>query len=184
MPGVAMEEEKATYYSDSEISSLEDSFILGRFDTQLGPKGQAYSHYKEVFAAFKTGRAIKWNWCNFLFGSFHLLYRKQFLWGFLSLAATFAFVKFPPYLLIQSLVLGLFGDFLLYQKFCGLCDDGAKNHSDMETMKKLMSRKGGTNVLISVLITIFAVIALVIIALLVWGVGNLAGLLSGLFIPV
>ncbi len=173
-----------TYYSDEEISSLEDSFIMGKLELPQGPKSHAYYHYKEVFAAFKAGRAIKWNWCNFLFGSFHLLYRKQFLWGFLSLAATFAFVKFPPYLLIQSLVLGLFGDFLLYQKFCGLCDDGIKNNSDFETVRKTMRRKGGTNVLLSVLITIFAVILLVLVALLVWGVGSLAGVISGLFTKV
>lgn len=167
-------------YSDDDISRMEDEFITGKKKLPAGYKTHAYSHYKEVFAAFKTGRVVKWNWTNFLFGSFHLLYRKQYLWGFLSLAATFAFVKFPPYLFIQALVFGLFGDFLLYQKFCSICDDGVnKYNADKKTVSVLMKKKGGTNTLISVLIAIAAIIALVIVALIVWGVGSLASWIGG-----
>ncbi|MCR4733629.1 MAG: hypothetical protein K5829_01295 [Treponema sp.] len=175
------ETEGQNYFTDEEISLFEDAFILGREPQSSNTRGQAYLHYKEVFSAFKNGRTVKWNWTNFLFGSFHLLYRKQYLWGFISLAATFLFVKFPPYLLIQALVFGLFGDFLLYQKFCSICDDCIKkgHKADSNLVCKVMKKKGGTNILISIIITIVAMVALVLLSLAVWGIGSLAGLITG-----
>ncbi len=176
------ETEKTTYYSDSDVSQMEDAFIMGKNAVLQNGHNRSYSHYKEVFAAFRKGRIIKWNWSNFLFAGIHLLYRKQYMWGFLSLAASIVCIKFPVYYLIQAMAFGLFGDYLLYQKFCGICDDGVEKYdANVSSMCAVMRKKGGTNVLISILVSVFVVILLVIIALIVWGVGNLAGLIAGLF---
>ncbi len=72
------------------------------------------AYYQRSFAALKSGQ-LSWNWAAFFLSSFWLLYRRLYLWGYLTLLGQFILggmlqYAWPVAPLLVGLMMGLFGN--------------------------------------------------------------------------
>ncbi|MBD8048147.1 MAG: DUF2628 domain-containing protein [Clostridium argentinense] len=140
-----------------------DNISKEEIATFIGKKNNSYYLDKWVNLKF-TNKYASWNWCAFFMSSYWLLYRKMYLWGFVTIVVNFVSIGgivigetiIPP--LVLSTLLGIFGNSIYYnhakEKIYKVKE---KNLSEEEKLK-LIKKRGGINLAIPLLIFILTLL--------------------------
>ena len=139
---------KNTYtdYTDSELSLFLE-------------KNQPY--YIEEFKVMeKTADKKSWNWCAFLFTSYWMFYRKMYVEGIIYIVGNTILSLIPFIGWILSLAawvcVGLFGNAFYYEhikkKFVEI------SCSDNSMREMLIQKKGGTNIILPIVLLIISIV--------------------------
>ena len=177
--------------------ALMTAYITGSVDKPKR-KSRALQHYLYIFARFSRGGVISWNWWSAFFGPVHLLYRKNYLFGFLILFAPLilqiscsvlsiipllsTFILTLPYI-FAFIAEGMFFDRLQYNRYCSKLEDAIKTYPyDFEKQKEYMADKGGVNVALLIIIISMVIILLLVIGLIGaffgWAINGIIGLFN------
>ncbi len=140
-----------------------DEKLKEKYRIFIGKNADYYLKKFEVFE--KTGSSLSWNWAAFGFGIFWMVYRKMYLYAFLSMLLIFFInilevsLRLSPLLsFFLSLWLwvgfGLFGNYLYYLHVKKKVMEIIIQYPKEDEQKLILEKEGGTSWL-SVFIFVF-----------------------------
>ena len=119
------------------------------------------SYYLEKFNLIeKTGDKKAWNWCSFLIGGYWMLYRKMYVQAIIYIIANLILgcIPFIGWALALALCvgLGIFGNSLYLDHIKKTFTEIGCADSNMRST--LINKKGGTNLVLPILLAVIPVI--------------------------
>ena len=120
----------------------------------IGKNAEYYLAKFEVFE--KTGSALSWNWAAFGFGIFWMVYRKMYLYAFLSILLMFFLKAIEVYLRLSPVLsfflslwlwvgFGLFGNYLYYLHVKRKVMEIMVQYPDEKDQILMLQKEGGTS---------------------------------------
>ena len=128
------------------------------------------SYYLEKFNLIeKTGDKKAWNWCSFLIGGYWMLYRKMYVQAIIYIIANLILgcIPFVGWALSLALCvgLGILGNSLYLDHIKKTFTE--ISYADSNMRSALISKKGGTNLVLPILLAVIpAIISLIACAVL------------------
>lgn len=158
--------------NDSEFLEYAKAYMEGENPTCDDNK---FSHYKKAFLSFKKDNAkVSWNWCSFIFGGWHLLYRKAYVGGAIALAITYFLSGTYVAPVICWILAGMFGDYIIYKGFNDKLTEAMSQYQTKEDRLAFLKRCGGINKWVVTLGIVITIISLILIALFIGGLAYLS----------
>lgn len=119
------------------------------------------SYYLEKFNLIeKTGDKKAWNWCSFLIGGYWMLYRKMYVQAIIYIIANLILgcIPFVGWALSLALCvgLGILGNSLYLDHIKKTFTE--ISYADSNMRSALISKKGGTNLVLPILLAVIPVI--------------------------
>lgn len=106
-------------------------------------------YYASKFEKIKsTGSKITWNWAAFFFNVYWMLYRKMYVQAGIS----FLIYLICPIPFVVQIVIGLYANYMYLNHIESSLFD--LNHMDYNTKQFMIMKKGGTNILIPLILSI------------------------------
>lgn len=157
------------YINDSSKNYTDEELSLFLEKNQL--------YYMEKFRVIEsTGSKVSWNWCSFLISGYWMFYRKMYIQAILYIVANFVLGLIPFIGWIGNIALwicaGLFGNYFYLEhvkkQFCEIsCADSSNR--DM-----LIQKRGGTNIVIPIILLIIPVVIGIIVAMFFAALGTMS----------
>lgn len=129
----------------------------------IGRKSNSY--YLDKWANLKlSNKYVSWNWWAFFLSSYWLLYRKMYLWGFITIVINFVSIGgvvigetiIPP--LVLSIILALFGNSIYYNHAKEKIYKVKKKNLSKENELKAIKKRGGINLAIPLIMFILTLL--------------------------
>ena len=135
------------------------------------------SYYLEKFNLIeKTGDKKAWNWCSFLIGGYWMLYRKMYVQAIIYIIANLILgcIPFIGWALSLALCvgLGIFGNSLYLDHIKKTFTEIGCADSNMRST--LINRKGGTNLVLPILLAVIPVIIGIIASIFIGVMGSMS----------
>ena len=135
------------------------------------------SYYLEKFNLIeKTGDKKAWNWCSFLIGGYWMLYRKMYVQAIIYIIANLILgcIPFIGWALSLALCLGLgiFGNSLYLDHIKKTFTEIGCADSNMRST--LINKKGGTNLVLPILLAVIPVIIGIIASIFIGVMGSMS----------
>ena len=135
------------------------------------------SYYLEKFNLIeKTGDKKAWNWCSFLIGGYWMLYRKMYVQAIIYIIANLILgcIPFIGWALSLALCvgLGIFGNSLYLDHIKKTFTDIGCADSNMRST--LINKKGGTNLVLPILLAVIPVIIGIIASIFIGVMGSMS----------
>ncbi|SCI14020.1 MULTISPECIES: DUF2628 domain-containing protein [unclassified Romboutsia] len=146
-------------YTSRESSSTADKYVYNFVQENI-------PYYKEKFTIMKkTNNNISWNWSSFFLGAYWALYRKMYAIAVAIFCAVFI-LSFVPFLgaiswLGYHILMGMYGNYI-YLTFINKKLEEV-NYLSSEERSSAISRKGGVNILIPILVIAIPIIICLIL---------------------
>lgn len=116
-----------------------------------------YSYYMNKYEDMRmSGKKASWNWSAFIFSGYWALYRKMYVAGFLMMAINYVISFIPVFGDLLSLVfwilVGAYGN-RLYLEYV---ENNLANIRSLDSYEKekAFKRKGGTNIIVPIVVLI------------------------------
>lgn len=160
---------KTEYINDSSKNYTDEELNLFLEKNQL--------YYMEKFRVIEsTGSKVSWNWCSFLISGYWMFYRKMYIQAILYIVANFVLGLIPFIGWIGNIALwicaGLFGNYFYLEhvkkQFCEISCADSSNRS------MLIQKRGGTNIVIPIILLIIPVVIGIIIAMFFAALGTMS----------
>ena len=138
---------------------------------------QNQSYYLEKFNLIeKTGDKKAWNWCSFLIGGYWMLYRKMYVQAIIYIIANLILgcIPFIGWALSLALCvgLGIFGNSLYLDHIKKTFTEIGCADSNMRST--LINKKGGTNLVLPILLAVIPVIIGIIASIFIGVMGSMS----------
>lgn len=135
------------------------------------------SYYLEKFNLIeKTGDKKAWNWCSFLIGGYWMLYRKMYVQAIIYIIANLILgcIPFIGWALSLALCvgLGIFGNSLYLDHIKKTFTEIGCADSNMRST--LINKKGGTNLVLPILLAAIPVIIGIIASIFIGVMGSMS----------
>lgn len=135
------------------------------------------SYYLEKFNLIeKTGDKKAWNWCSFLIGGYWMLYRKMYVQAIIYIIANLILgcIPFIGWALSLALCvgLGIFGNSLYLDHIKKTFTEIGCADSNMRST--LINKKGGTNLVLPILLAVVPVIIGIIASIFIGVMGSMS----------
>ena len=135
------------------------------------------SYYLEKFNLIeKTGDKKAWNWCSFLIGGYWMLYRKMYVQAIIYIIANLILgcIPFIGWALSLALCvgLGIFGNSLYLDHIKKTFTEIGCADSNMRST--LINKKGGTNLVLPILLAVIPVIIGIIASIFIGVMGSMS----------
>ena len=135
------------------------------------------SYYLEKFNLIeKTGDKKAWNWCSFLIGGYWMLYRKMYVQAIIYIIANLILgcIPFIGWALSLALCvgLGIFGNSLYLDHIKKTFTEIGCADSNMRST--LINKKGGTNLVLPILLAVIPVIIGIIASIFIGIMGSMS----------
>ena len=135
------------------------------------------SYYLEKFNLIeKTGDKKAWNWCSFLIGGYWMLYRKMYVQAIIYIIANLILgcIPFMGWALSLALCvgLGIFGNSLYLDHIKKTFTEIGCADSNMRST--LINKKGGTNLVLPILLAVIPVIIGIIASIFIGVMGSMS----------
>ena len=135
------------------------------------------SYYLEKFNLIeKTGDKKAWNWCSFLIGGYCMLYRKMYVQAIIYIIANLILgcIPFIGWALSLALCvgLGIFGNSLYLDHIKKTFTEIGCADSNMRST--LINKKGGTNLVLPILLAVIPVIIGIIASIFIGVMGSMS----------
>ena len=135
------------------------------------------SYYLEKFNLIeKTGDKKAWNWCSFLIGGYWMLYRKMYVQAIIYIIANLIVgcIPFIGWALSLALCvgLGIFGNSLYLDHIKKTFTEIGCADSNMRST--LINKKGGTNLVLPILLAVIPVIIGIIASIFIGVMGSMS----------
>lgn len=135
------------------------------------------SYYLEKFNLIeKTGDKKAWNWCSFLIGGYWMLYRKMYVQAIIYIIANLILgcIPFIGWALSLALCvgLGIFGNSLYLDHIKKTFTEIGCADSNMRSA--LINKKGGTNLVLPILLAVIPVIIGIIASIFIGVMGSMS----------
>ena len=135
------------------------------------------SYYLEKFNLIeKTGDKKAWNWCAFLIGGYWMLYRKMYVQAIIYIIANLILgcIPFVGWALSLALCvgLGIFGNSLYLDHIKKTFTE--ISYADSNMRSALISKKGGTNLVLPILLAVIPVIIGIIASIFIGVMGSMS----------
>ena len=135
------------------------------------------SYYLEKFNLIeKTGDKKAWNWCSFLIGGYWMLYRKMYVQAIIYIIANLILgcIPFIGWALSLALCvgLGIFGNLLYLDHIKKTFTEIGCADSNMRST--LINKKGGTNLVLPILLAVIPVIIGIIASIFIGVMGSMS----------
>lgn len=135
------------------------------------------SYYLEKFNLIeKTGDKKAWNWCSFLIGGYWMLYRKMYVQAIIYIIANLILgcIPFVGWALSLALCvgLGIFGNSLYLDHIKKTFTEIGCADSNMRST--LINKKGGTNLVLPILLAVIPVIIGIIASIFIGVMGSMS----------
>ena len=135
------------------------------------------SYYLEKFNLIeKTGDKKAWNWCSFLIGVYWMLYRKMYVQAIIYIIANLILgcIPFIGWALSLALCvgLGIFGNSLYLDHIKKTFTEIGCADSNMRST--LINKKGGTNLVLPILLAVIPVIIGIIASIFIGVMGSMS----------
>lgn len=135
------------------------------------------SYYLEKFNLIeKTGDKKAWNWCSFLIGGYWMLYRKMYVQAIIYIIANLILgcIPFIGWALSLALCvgLGIFGNSLYLDHIKKTFTEIGCADSNMRSA--LINKKGGTNLILPILLAAIPVIIGIIASIFIGVMGSMS----------
>ena len=135
------------------------------------------SYYLEKFNLIeKTGDKKAWNWCSFLIGGYWMLYRKMYVQAIIYIIANLILgcIPFIGWALSLALCvgLGIFGNSLYLDHIKKTFSEIGFADSNMRST--LINKKGGTNLVLPILLAFIPVIIGIIASIFIGVMGSMS----------
>lgn len=135
------------------------------------------SYYLEKFNLIeKTGDKKAWNWCSFLIGGYWMLYRKMYVQAIIYIIANLILgcIPFIGWALSLALCvgLGIFGNSLYLDHIKKTFTEIGCADSNMRST--LINKKGGTNLILPILLAAIPVIIGIIASIFIGVMGSMS----------
>ena len=135
------------------------------------------SYYLEKFNLIeKTGDKKAWNWCSFLIGGYWMLYRKMYVQAIIDIIANLILgcIPFIGWALSLALCvgLGIFGNSLYLDHIKKTFTEIGCADSNMRST--LINKKGGTNLVLPILLAVIPVIIGIIASIFIGVMGSMS----------
>ena len=135
------------------------------------------SYYLEKFNLIeKTGDKKAWNWCSFLIGGYWMLYRKMYVQAIIYIIANLILgcIPFIGWALSLALCvgLGIFGNSLYLDHIKKTFTE--ISYADSNMRSALISKKGGTNLVLPILLAVIPVIIGIIASIFIGVMGSMS----------
>lgn len=145
-------------------TSKEDNSTLDKDITNFIQENVPY--YKEKFTIMKkTNNNISWNWSSFFLGAYWTLYRKMYAIAVAIFCVEFI-LSFVPFLGVISwvgyhILMGMYGNYI-YLNFINKKLEEV-NYLSNEEKDSAISRRGGVNIIVPILVIAIPVIIILIL---------------------
>ena len=135
------------------------------------------SYYLEKFNLIeKTGDKKAWNWCSFLIGGYWMLYRKMYVQAIIYIIANLILgcIPFVGWALSLALCvgLGILGNSLYLDHIKKTFTE--ISYADSNMRSALISKKGGTNLVLPILLAVIPVIIGIIASIFIGVMGSMS----------
>ena len=135
------------------------------------------SYYLEKFNLIeKTGDKKAWNWCSFLIGGYWMLYRKMYVQAIIYIIANLILgcIPFIGWALSLALCvgLGIFGNSIYLDHIKKTFSEIGVADSNMRST--LINKKGGTNLVLPILLAVIPVIIGIIASIFIGVMGSMS----------
>lgn len=135
------------------------------------------SYYLEKFNLIeKTGDKKAWNWCSFLIGGYWMLYRKMYVQAIIYIIANLILgcIPFIGWALSLALCvgLGIFGNSIYLDHVKKTFSEIGFADSNMRST--LINKKGGTNLVLPILLAVIPVIIGIIASIFIGVMGSMS----------
>ena len=135
------------------------------------------SYYLEKFNLIeKTGDKKAWNWCSFLIGGYWMLYRKMYVQAIIYIIANLILgcIPFIGWALSLALCvgLGIFGNSIYLDHIKKTFSEIGFADSNMRST--LINKKGGTNLVLPILLAVIPVIIGIIASIFIGVMGSMS----------
>ena len=135
------------------------------------------SYYLEKFNLIeKTGDKKAWNWCSFLIGGYWMLYRKMYVQAIIYIIANLILgcIPFIGWALSLALCvgLGIFGNSIYLDHIKKTFTEIGCADSNMRST--LINKKGGTNLVLPILLAVIPVIIGIIASIFIGVMGSMS----------
>ena len=135
------------------------------------------SYYLEKFNLIeKTGDKKAWNWCSFLIGGYWMLYRKMYVQAIIYIIANLILgcIPFIGWALSLALCvgLGIFGNSIYLDHIKKTFSEIGCADSNMRST--LINKKGGTNLVLPILLAVIPVIIGIIASIFIGVMGSMS----------
>lgn len=171
---VLVNENSGEQISNSSTNDIElqSAYITGK--TKDFSYASSLDYYLNVFKSFDLNGEptfkFKWNWASFLLGGWHLIYRKNYLWGIISIVI---FTLLPGWGFLLSIALGGVGNYLIYRHYLSKLEDVQSAYPGNKTKQiEQLADIGGVNNWVKILVTLY-ILAYVIIGIGIVALGTL-----------
>lgn len=134
------------------------------------------SYYLEKFNLIeKTGDKKAWNWCSFLIGGYWMLYRKMYVQAIIYIIANLILGCIPFIGWILTVILwvcaGIFANSLYLDHIKNTFIQIACADSNMRSI--LINKKGGTNLVLPIVLAIIPAIGVLIVSIIIGIIGSI-----------
>lgn len=150
---------------------VDTSYTSDDINKFVGPN---MDYYNIKFNQIKsTGKKITWNWPAFLFNMYWMLYRKMYAKSIIiSLISSILFLALPDGLnsiasIAITIGIGLYGNYMYLNHMEKKITD--INHYDSNLREVMIRKKGGTNIVLPILIIILPIIVVILMMLVLFG---------------
>lgn len=146
-----------------DYNKVFDAITKEEIEAFIGKKSNSY--YLDKWVNLKlSNKYVSWNWWAFFLSSYWLLYRKMYLWGFITIVINFVSIGgvvigetiIPP--LVLSIILGLFGNSIYYNHAKEKIYKVKKKDLPKENELKAIKKRGGINLAIALIMFILTLL--------------------------
>lgn len=150
---------------ESEIPSsdtdLQSAYISGRTSDFYSDKGLRY--YLKTFKKFDlNGNPTfkwDWNWSSFILCGFHLLYRKNFITGIISLIVFSILAQWSVFIILPDIILGGCANYLMYRQYLSkLKQVQAAYPKDKQKQMEELAEIGGRAEWVKILVVVYIIL--------------------------
>lgn len=146
-----------------DYNKVFDTIAKEEIEAFIGKKSNSY--YLDKWVNLKlSNKYVSWNWWAFFLSSYWLLYRKMYLWGFITIVINFVSIGgvvigetiIPP--LVLSIIMGLFGNSIYYNHAKEKIYKVKKKNLSKENELKTIKKRGGINLALALIMFILTLL--------------------------